>query len=198
MDIPNIKKRLEQAANSGSNSISFGGPLDSMDSLVSAPEPLFGAVSWSPPESYRDWMTEVGPFSLGWYSPSCESIMEVGLLGPEGIEETSEIVYMPEDVSFQPDVYVSTNHLMPFASAGYEAAFCFDVRQAGDYSIYYHHQDEGRVVVTSSGEWHGGTPAKPDFKNFEAWLTWLVVTLELQTDPEAVGLPTSHFLFMIE
>src|SRR5262249_5504777 len=91
----------------------------------------------------------------------------------------------PKDVSYDPGQTISTNHLVPFASAGDdECAFCFDVlapAKDGEYPVYYHHQDEPRARYQAGGEWV--EDAGPDFANFRVWLAWIADELTLGHAP---------------
>lgn len=124
---------------------------DAIALLASAPKPAHGTVSWQLPPSYRSFLTEMGRFSLGWFSPTLGKQHWIVLFDADGIVDASEIVYVPGGVDMGSGA-ISTNHLVPFAGEpGGEWAFCFDSAAPGpEYPVYYHHQDQPRARLVAS------------------------------------------------
>lgn len=146
------------------------------DKRLKAPKPEWGNVSWQLPPSYREFIARHSRLQAKW--GNTESHGEFIVLDPKEIRTTSGIVYMPKDVAYDQGAAITTNHLVPFASAGdEECAFWFDVSNSsrdGEYPVYYHHQDQPRARYQANGTWVGNAGnAKPDFANFGAWLAWL-------------------------
>ncbi len=130
-------------------------------------------MSWQLPPSYREFIARHSRLQAKWGNTVGHG--EVIGLDPKELRATSSIVYMPKDVAYVEGEYISTNHLVPFASAGDdECAFCFDVTRPptdGEYPVYYHHQDQPRTRDQADGKWVDN--AKPNFVNFRVWLAWL-------------------------
>lgn len=158
---------------------------------LSAPQPMWGHIMWALPPSYGDFLREHGRLAITWSDD--EGFV---ILSPEEITEISEVVYMPSDVSRDPGKYLSTNHLVPFASAGNgECAFCFDVTQPdilGEYPVYFHHQDEPRARYAEDGTWEDAANESPDFPSFAAWLAWVAGELSAGRAP-AGSSPSAFF-----
>lgn len=147
-------------------------------------------ILWTAPESYLRFIQQVGFFNLNWYSIYLEQFKNIVLLNELQMGSISEIIYLPSGIDFG-NGEVSADHLIPFAAdPDGEWAFCFDVSSnKTDYPIYYHHQDTPRVRIKSNQKWCLSTSQEPDFKNFDAWLEWLLKSLELQKDPQCLGRP---------
>ncbi len=180
---------LRAWAASGAGTVDEARPKNDAKARLRAPDPEWGKVVWALPPSYTAFLAHASRFAIRW--GEAEGHDEFVVLGPGEMADTGGIVYMPEDVSRDEGVYLSTNHLVPFASAGNdECAFCFDITQAsasGEYPVYFHHQDEPRARIKSTGKWEDPQSATPDFPDFTAWLEW--VTAELTAGRE---LPHSY------
>ncbi|MFY1828508.1 hypothetical protein ACN47A_21465 [Myxococcus fulvus] len=152
----------------------------SADDLVKVVKPHFGTLSWTPPPSYREALA----LGLSSAERSLQADgMDLGfrLYVAENIGSANEdLVHLPEGVSIEEGVDLSTNHLVGFAEAGGEAVWCFDVSKPGangEYPIYYHHQDQPRARVLATGAWHDPEDATPDFESFPQWLETMTAAL---------------------
>ena len=170
-------------------------PADDEAERKTAPQPEWGTVTWELPPSYRAFVRLHSSLGVRWGEHTGHD--EYVILDPAGITDTSCIVYMPEDVSREPDQYLSTNHLVPFASGrDDECAWCFDVSQRGadgEYPVYWHHQDEPVARYQRDGSWED--PAQnevPEFASFGAWLIWLADTLDAGQIPELANTPKNR------
>ncbi|GCD95967.1 SMI1/KNR4 family protein [Embleya hyalina] len=164
---------LRRAASAGLLDLDGSGPasLDAVRIRESALEPHFGTVAWSVPPSYRALLAEHNRLRCHREDDGGES--EFVLVDEEELVElNAESVHMPEGVDREPGQYLSTDHLVGFAEAGYEAVWCFDVTQPGadgEYPVYYHHQDEPRARCLADGAWEEQADVVPDFPSFAAW-----------------------------
>jgi hypothetical protein len=125
-----------------------------IDRLPKLIKPHFGKVSFVPPPSYRAFLKEIGPLALevdegedgdhDW----CEWDRIFGIYTPKQVAEiTSEVVHVPEDVSYDEDKYITTNHLIGFAAtdSSLDCTWCFytdEKRGKDEYPIVFHDQDE--------------------------------------------------------
>ncbi|WP_157641090.1 SMI1/KNR4 family protein [Longispora albida] len=172
---------LRQAESAGVVELSATGPApaSAISARESGLEPYFGTVTWTVPPSYRAFLTLHNGLRCGrtvdvngtGVDYEFDIADEVAL-----VELTADLVHLPGHVSRGDGRYLSTNHLVGFAGAGYEAVWCFDVTQPGgdgEYPVYYDHQDdyEGRARYAGSGEWEFPESATPDFPSFAAWFT---------------------------
>lgn len=162
-------------------------------------EPHFGAIAWSVPPSYRTLLAEHN--RLRCYREQDDLECEFVLVDEgELVELNAELVHMPEGVSREPGRYLSTNHLVGFAEAGDEAVWCFDVAQpdaAGEYPVYYHHQDEPRARYLADGEWEEQADAVPDFPSFAAWFEAMAAAFTAAEPPawfDELGTPALVWL----
>ncbi|WP_433561553.1 hypothetical protein ACQP1O_28690 [Nocardia sp. CA-151230] len=164
---------LRRAASAGLLDLDGSGPASReavrvRETLVT---PHFGTVAWSVPPSYRALLAEHN--RLCCHREEDDREREFVLVDEgELVGLNADLVHMPEGVSREPGRYLSTNHLVGFAEAGYEAVWCFDVAQPGgdgEYPVYYHHQDEPRARYLADGAWEEQADAVPDFPSFAAW-----------------------------
>jgi hypothetical protein len=157
---------------------------DDATERIKAPQPEWGTVAWKLPPSYRQFLAHHSRLAIKWGENLGHD--EFVILDPDEIGETGGVVYMPADVSRDEGVYLSTNHLVPFASGGNdECAFCFDVTRPspdGEYPVYFHHQDEPRARLKDGGAWEDPENATPDFPSFAAWLAWVADGLSAGTE----------------
>jgi hypothetical protein len=87
------------------------------------------------------------------------------------------------------DTELSTDHLVGFAEAGEDAAWCFDITapdENGEYPIYYFHREEQRARHRNTGTWGNPADATPDFPTFQAWF-------EAMTDAFTAAQPPNWF-----
>ncbi|HEY1958417.1 MAG TPA: hypothetical protein VGH28_22525 [Polyangiaceae bacterium] len=189
-----IAKLLDALAASKQVSIERDEPIKDVAAFAKRIKPHFGKITWTPPATYASALTTWGPFRA-----ENEDGKGFTLLGPDELRETNEdLVHMPEGVSRDEGVDLSTNHLVGFAEASGEAIWCFDVTQGkgGDYPVYYHHQDEPRARVLATGAWDSPKDAAPDFDSFAQWLETMVVALTAKKPPgwlEDLGSPHERF-----
>ncbi|WP_040810723.1 SMI1/KNR4 family protein [Nocardia concava] len=160
-------------------------------------EPYFGAVAWAVPPSYRELLAEHNRLRCLREEDEREFVLvdEAELLGLN-----AELVHLPEGVEREPGRQLSTNHLVGFAEAGYEAVWCFDVTQAnsdGEYPVYYHHQDEPRARYVADDAWEEQADAVPDFPSFSAWFEAMAAAFTAAEPPawfDELGTPTLVWL----
>ncbi|MCK8500116.1 SMI1/KNR4 family protein [Myxococcus sp. MISCRS1] len=171
----------------------------SADALVKAVKPHFGTLRWTPPPSYREALAlglciaernlQADGLDVGFWLYDAEDIASAN----------EDLVHLPEGVSIEEGVDLSTNHLVGFAEAGGEAVWCFDVSKPGpngEYPIYYHHQDQPRARVLATGAWHNPEDATPDFESFPQWLETMTAALTAPKPPswfKDVGAPGMTF-----
>jgi hypothetical protein len=159
-----------------------------VDAISGALQPHFGEVLFTPPPSYRMFLTEIGVPQV------CESEtveFKEGLFTlvlPEDIpEDAADLVFVPQGVEVEPmeggqPQVISTNHLVPFACDGdSEQRWCFVVDPSapqGEYRVAMHHQDDPYLAkVVSTGAWlnpgvvEWATEHRLMFANFETWWT---------------------------
>ena len=81
-------------------------------------EPHFGDLEWTPPPSYR-------ALAASGLRRARREVMATGsmagfalLVGDERTAANADLVHLPDGVSRDPGVYLSTNHLVGFAEAG--------------------------------------------------------------------------------
>jgi hypothetical protein len=176
---------LRQWAAAGTGTLEWRAKAADQDTRLRAPKPEWGTIQWALPPSYRAFLEHASRLAISWGDNVGHD--EFILLSPNELRETGGIVYMPKDVSRDEGVYLTTNHLVPFASGGNdECAFCFDVTQAradGEYPVYFHHQDEPRARRQVDGAWEDPASAKPDFADFAAWLEWVAAELSAGREP---------------
>lgn len=159
---------------------------------LSAPEPMSGSIpQWQLPPSYRAFLACCSGLSVSWDMDDDE--YQCQIFTADEISENSDIVYMPDDVSFfDDDNFLSTNHLVPFAGGAGEFVWCFDVTQPdsrGEYPVYLHQQDEPAARYIASGEWIDGYDRKPDFASFGDWFAWVGEALSQGNFPDEYSLP---------
>ncbi len=182
--------KLQQWAKRGDqNHFECAPPADDAAERLQAPTPEHGAVpAWQLPPSLVEALALFSSATIKWGPDLGHD--EFVVFDPSGMEEWSGIVYLPEGVARGADgPELSTNHLVPFASAGDdECAFCFDVSVAapgGEYPVYFHHQDHARAKIAETGEWEDPDDATADFPSFAAWLMWVATTLDAGAEPES-------------
>ena len=194
-----VSKLLDALAASKQVEIDRDKPIAKPAALAKKIKPHFGKIVWAPPASYAEVLSKWGPFRAVREVPAIESEKGFSLLGPDELGEiNADLVHMPEKVSRDEGVYLSTNHLVGFAEADGEAVSCFDVTQGkgGDYPVYYHHQDEPRARVLATGKWENPKDAAPDFDSFAQWLETMTVALTAKKAPnwlEDLGHPYLRF-----
>ncbi|WP_412541692.1 hypothetical protein R8Z50_03800 [Longispora sp. K20-0274] len=181
---------LRQAESDGVVTIDATGPASRKAVRVreTGLEPHFGTVTWSAPPSYRAFLAVHNGLTCTRTVDGVDHEFAV-LDEDELVELNADLVHLPEDVSRGDDRHLSTNHLVGFAGAGYEAVWCFDVTQPdadGEYPVYYHHQDddEGRTRFADSGEWEFPESATPDYPSFAAWFTAMARAFSAAEPPE--------------
>ncbi len=72
------------------------------------------------------------------------------------------------DLVHPPRADRSTAHLLAFAEAGDDAAWCFDITDE-TCPVYYVHRDEPKARRADGDEWENPADAAPDFPSFDAW-----------------------------
>jgi hypothetical protein len=198
--VPDILGMLNEAASGGVVRLVTVGPATDEAILLreTGLQPEFGSVTWSVPRSYRELLADHNHFAC--YREFDGVAQQFVLVDEEAIIDlNADLVHLPEDVSREPGKYLSTNHLVGFAEAGDEAAWCFDVTTTdhnGEYPVYYHHQDEPRARYLDGGEWENPADAVPDFPSFLAWFE-TIATAFTATEPPPwfhdLGAPTVAF-----
>ncbi|MBH0780524.1 SMI1/KNR4 family protein [Nocardia bovistercoris] len=192
---------LRRAASAGLLDLDGSSPASSEAVQVreTLPAPHFGTVAWSVPPSYRALLAEHNRLCCqrGDDDRMCEFVLvDEG----EFVGLNAELVHMPEGVSREPGRYLSTNHLVGFAEAGYEAVWCFDVSQPGEdgeYPVYYHHQDEPRARYLADGAWEEQADSVPDFPSFAAWFEAMAAAFTSEQPPawlDEMGTPALVWL----
>jgi hypothetical protein len=177
--IPSIDESLKRLRVSGRD-IHFGEPDSDPERRISAIRPHFGRISWSLPPSYRELLAIAGELSA--LDADHRGIHLYAL--DEMVDANADLVHMPEGVSRGDGKQLSTNHLIGFASATYEAVWCFDITSPnaeGEYPIHYHHPDEPCARLLETGEWE--KPCTPAFPTFRHWLAALVDALSSEKKP---------------
>ncbi|MFF0634934.1 SMI1/KNR4 family protein [Nocardia sp. NPDC004151] len=179
---------LRRAASAGLLDLDGSDPAssDAVQARETLLEPHFGAVAWSVPPSYRALLAEHNRLRCLREEDDreCEFVL---VDEKELVELNADLVHMPEGVSREPGRYLSTNHLVGFAEAGYEAVWCFDVAQPGadgEYPVYYHHQDEPRARYVEDGAWEEEADAMPDFPSFTAWFEAMAAAFTAPQPPD--------------
>lgn len=176
-----------------------GDPITKMSAFAALVKPPFGKLKWTPPPAYAHVLKTWGAFSVRRNIASLDMDVGFTLVGEDDIASLNEdLVHMPEGVSRDEGVYLTTNHLVGFAEAEGEAVWCFDVTAGkdGDYPVYYHHQDEPRARILATGKWEEPDNAKPDFDSFSEWLETMVASLTAKKPPkwfEDYGAPAMSF-----
>ncbi|MDI2130600.1 hypothetical protein [Yinghuangia seranimata] len=192
---------LRRAASEGLLELDGAGPASSeaVRARETLLEPHFGSVAWSVPPSYRAVLAEHN--RLRCCREDDDSEREFVLVDEkELVELNAELVHMPEGVAREPGRDLSTNHLVGFAEAGYEAVWCFDVSQPGadgEYPVYYHHQDEPRARYLADGAWEEEADAAPDFPSFAAWFEAMAAAFTAEQPPawlDEMGTPALVWL----
>ena len=180
--------------------IDRGEAIADIKAFAALVKPHFGKIEWTPPKSYVSVLESWGPFSARRHVASIDSEVGFALLGEDDIGGVNEdLVHMPEGVSRDEGVDLTTNHLVGFAEADGEAVWCFDVTQGkdGEYPVYYHHQDEPRARILESGAWDEPADGKPDFESFTQWLETMTAALVSKKPPkwfEDLGTPGMTFV----
>ncbi|MBG6135684.1 SMI1/KNR4 family protein [Longispora fulva] len=181
---------LRQAESDGVVEISAAPPASggAIRARETGLEPHFGTVTWSAPPSYRAFLTLHNGLRCVRTVDDVDHEFDIAK-EDELVELNEDLVHLPEHVTRGDGRALSTNHLVGFAGAGYEAVWCFDVTrpdEAGEYPVYYHHQDdeEGRTRYVDSGEWEFPESAAPDFPSFGAWFTAMVGAFTAAEPPE--------------
>jgi hypothetical protein len=72
------------------------------------------------------------------------------------------------DLVHPPRPGMSTAHLLAFAEAGDDAAWCFDITDEAC-PVYYVHRAEPKARRADTGAWENPADAAPDFPSFDAW-----------------------------
>lgn len=155
---------LERLRNSPHVKFSEGEATNAADLVL---EPHFGTIEWSPPKSYAEVLSH-GAFTIGREYDGMTVDITM-LSGDEFTSVNQDLVHMPDGVSMEDGVTLTTNHLVGFATTGSEGVWCFDVTQPNA-PVYYHHQDQPRARVLETGAWNEADDATPDFASFDAWL----------------------------
>lgn len=188
--IPTVAASLAKLRAWKGGTLEAAPPASDAGARHEAPHPRWGLIMWALPGSYRELLREHSRLAIRWGDG------EFVILSPDEIRDISQVVYMPATVFRDDGKYLSTNHLVPFASAGNdECAFCFDVTQPGvdgEYPVYFHHHNEPRARYRDSGEWEDATSATPDFANFSAWLAWVAGELAAGRAPQGSD-PTAFY-----
>lgn len=192
---------LRQAASAGLLGLDGSGPAsrEAVRARETLLAPHFGTVAWSVPPSYRALLAEHNRLRCRREHDDREH--EFVLVDEkELVELNADLVHMPEGVSREPGRHLSTNHLVGFAEAGYEAVWCFDVAQPGEdgeYPVYYHHQDEPRARCLADGAWDERADTVPDFPSFAAWFETMAAALTSPRPPawfDEMGTPALVWL----
>lgn len=192
---------LRRAASAGVLDLDASGPAspDAVRARETLPAPHSGTVAWSVPPSYRALLAEHNRLRCRREQDGAEGTF-VLVDEQELAALNAELVHMPEGVSREAGRYLSTDHLVGFAEAGYEAVWCFDVAQPGpdgEYPVYYHHQDEPRARYLADGAWEEEADAVPDFPSFAAWFAAMVAAFTCPQPPAwfaEMGSPTLVWL----
>jgi len=185
--VPNILAMLNESAGRGVVRLVTAGPATEEAVLLreTGLQPEFGSVTWSAPPSYRALLADHNHFAC--YREFDGRAQQFVLVDEEGIIDlNADLVHLPEGVSREPGQYLSTNHLVGFAEAGDEAAWCFDVTAAdhnGEYPVYYHHQDEPRARYADGGAWENPVDAVPDFPSFHVWFETIAAAFTATEPP---------------
>ncbi|HEX6341237.1 hypothetical protein [Umezawaea sp.] len=146
--ISEVIDRLRQAASDGR-----------IDLVVTERAP--GAPAPAGPPGYTALLTEVGRVSC--HREFAGVTLRFAVVDEKGATALNgELVHPLRDG-------VSTAHLVAFAEAGDDAAWCFDITDE-TYPVYYVHRDEPRARLADTGEWENPADAPPDFPSFDAWL----------------------------
>ncbi|MFE5333516.1 hypothetical protein ACFRCG_44730 [Embleya sp. NPDC056575] len=192
---------LRRAAAAGLLELDGSGPAsrEAVRARETLPAPHFGTVAWSVPPSYRALPAEHN--RLRCLREEDDRECEFVLVDEhELLELNADLVHMPEGVDREPGRHLSTDHLVGFAEAGYEAVWCFDVAQPvadGEYPVYYHHQDEPRARCLADGTWDEQDDAVPDFPSFAAWFEAMAAAFTSARPPawfDELGTPTLVWL----
>ncbi|MFY2562909.1 hypothetical protein ACN469_35275 [Corallococcus terminator] len=193
--VPAIIEALRQAK---SVKVKTGAPVEP-ESLVETVTPHFGAIEWAPPPSYREALS-AGLRAATRHVAAAGRELGFSLYDADALGGANEdLVHLPEGVTIDEGVDLSTNHLVGFAEADGEAVWCFDVSAPGangEYPIYYHHQDQPRAKVLATGAWLNPADAKPDFESFTQWLETMAAALIAEPPPkwlQEVGMPGMTF-----
>jgi hypothetical protein len=146
-------------------------------------DPHFGELRWKLPPSYRALLGRANRLTcLDEDDRGIQIVSDEEMVGLN-----QDLVHMPEGVSRDEGVFLTTNHLVGFAATRYEAVWCFDVSAPdadGEYPVYYHHQDEPRARILTTGEWELPEDAAPDFRTFADWLAALADALLADGKPD--------------
>ncbi|WNV86605.1 hypothetical protein [Umezawaea sp. Da 62-37] len=118
------------------------------------------APSWTGPPDYAELLTVHG--SLSCHRDYAGRTPRFAVLDEKGF------VALNRELVHQERFGLSTAHLIGFAEAGDDAAWCFDVT-VPEYPVYYVHREEPRARRTDTGEWENPADAVVDFPSFDAW-----------------------------
>jgi hypothetical protein len=191
-DIAGSLAILHTAAADGRIELYDNDPATAADVLARETEvrPYFDTIFWTAPPSYRALLAETNTLI-------CErGGDEFRVLDAEDMAEVNlNLVHMPEGVSRDDVQMLSTNHLVGFAAGRGEGVWCFDVSApdaAGEYPVYYHHQDEPRARYLEDALFEDPADETPDLPSFGAWFAVMVRAFTAAHPPEwfdALGTP---------
>ncbi|MCP3168194.1 hypothetical protein [Myxococcus qinghaiensis] len=180
-----VSAMLEALRQSKSVKVKTGAPI-APESLVDAITPPFGVIEWTPPPGYREALGS-GLRSATRHVPAVGRERGFKLYDADALGKANEDwVHLPEGVTLEDGVDLSTNHLVGFAEAEGEAVWCFDVsapRAGGEYPVYYHHAELPRARVLATGAWLKPEDATPDFESFAQWLETMTAALIAEPPP---------------
>jgi hypothetical protein len=114
-----------------------------------------------PPE-YAALLAEHG--SLSCHREFAGVTLRFAVVDEKGVEALNG------DLVHPPRAGLSTSHLLAFAEAGDDAAWCFDLTGA-TFPVYYVHRAEPKARRADTGEWENPADATPDFASFDTWFT---------------------------
>ncbi|MFD9739026.1 hypothetical protein [Umezawaea sp. NPDC059074] len=118
------------------------------------------ATPVGPPE-YLDLLTEHG--SLSVHREFAGETLRFVVVDEKGAAELNRgLVHVRRGA-------LSTAHLLGFAEAGDDAAWCFDITDDA-FPVYYVHLQEPKARRVDTGEWENPADATPDFPSFAVWL----------------------------
>jgi hypothetical protein len=90
------------------------------------------------------------------------------------MEKLTKFVHLPTG-SASGDREITTDHLVAFAKAGDESAWCFRIDCDGEMPVYYFHQDNPPAKFASDGNWLNPIHAVPQFSSFADWFELCVL-----------------------
>ncbi|GIJ44313.1 hypothetical protein Val02_11990 [Virgisporangium aliadipatigenens] len=191
-DIAGSLGMLRKAAADGRIELFESDPATAADVLARETEirPYFDTIFWSAPPSYRALLAETNTL----FCARGDDAFRV-LDAADMAEVNLNLVHMPEGVSRDGARMLSTNHLVGFAAGRGEGVWCFDVSNpdlAGEYPVYYHHQDEPRARYLEDALSEDPADDTPDLPSFGAWLEVMARAFTAAHPPEwldALGAP---------